>query len=65
MQFGDFEIKTLTATFKDQDVNEIKAFSSKLLNFLFTLSPFLFRAVHIGLTIPLKVATKLPEPAVG
>ena len=30
-KFGDFEIKTSTATFKDQDVNEIKAFSSKLL----------------------------------
>ncbi|NKA17511.1 MAG: outer membrane protein assembly factor BamA, partial [Alphaproteobacteria bacterium] len=30
-KFGDFEIKTSAATFKDQDVNEIKAFSSKLL----------------------------------
>ena len=30
-KFGDFEIKTSTATFKDQDINEIKAFSSKLL----------------------------------
>jgi outer membrane protein insertion porin family len=30
-KFGEFEIKTSTATFKDQDVNEIKAFSSKLL----------------------------------
>jgi outer membrane protein insertion porin family len=30
-KFGEFEIKTSVATFKDQDVNEIKAFSSKLL----------------------------------
>jgi outer membrane protein insertion porin family len=30
-KFGDFEIKTSAATFKDQDVNEIKVFSSKLL----------------------------------
>jgi len=30
-KFGDFEIKTSTATFKDQDVNEIKVISSKLL----------------------------------
>lgn len=30
-KFGDFEIKTTAVTFKDQDVNEIKAFSSKLL----------------------------------
>lgn len=30
-KFADFEIKTSTATFKEQDVNEIKAFSSKLL----------------------------------
>lgn len=30
-KFGDFEIKKSAATFKDQDVNEIKAFSSKLL----------------------------------
>ncbi|MFN5026791.1 MAG: outer membrane protein assembly factor BamA, partial [Candidatus Fonsibacter sp.] len=30
-KFGDFEIKASAATFKDQDVNEIKVFSSKLL----------------------------------
>ncbi|NKA01481.1 MAG: outer membrane protein assembly factor BamA, partial [Proteobacteria bacterium] len=30
-KFGDFEIKTSAATFKDQDVNEIKVFSNKLL----------------------------------
>ncbi len=30
-KFGDFEIKTAAATFKDQDVNEIKTLSSKLL----------------------------------
>jgi len=30
-KFGEFEIKTSAATFKDQDVNEIKLFSSKLL----------------------------------
>ena len=30
-KFGDFEIKTTAATFKDQDVNEIKTLSNKLL----------------------------------
>jgi len=30
-KFGDFEIKTTAATFKDQEVNEIKALSNKLL----------------------------------
>jgi len=30
-KFGDFEIKTSTATFKDQDINEIKLLSNKLL----------------------------------
>jgi outer membrane protein insertion porin family len=30
-KFGDFEIKTSAATFKDQDLNEIETFSSKLL----------------------------------
>jgi len=30
-KFGDFEIKTTAPTFKDQDINEIKLFSNKLL----------------------------------
>ncbi|NDA39353.1 MAG: outer membrane protein assembly factor BamA, partial [Actinobacteria bacterium] len=30
-KFGDFEIKTSVATFKDQDVNEIKTLTNKLL----------------------------------
>ena len=30
-KFGDFEIKTSTATFKDQDINEISLLSNKLL----------------------------------
>ena len=31
-KFGDFDIKTLTPTFKDSDLNEIKSISNKLLN---------------------------------